>query len=103
MWYRTPVSKTASISGDSRPRRPWAPNAPRPTPATPASAPINTKVRSIAHILSGAGQRQAAAGKEKGRQSPAGRRYPSATAGAGLYRGLVQHRLDVLFLFRPAE
>src|SRR5262252_6342086 len=46
MWYRTPVSKTVSMSGDRRPRRPCAPKAPSATPRKAATAPSSTNVRS---------------------------------------------------------
>src|SRR5579862_6532440 len=81
MWYRTPVSKTASISGERRPRRPWAPNAPRPTPTAPASAPINRNVRSI----------------------PTSHPGLAAQVCAGLHRRFVQRGLHVLLPLRPAE
>ena len=49
MWYRTPVSNTASISGDRRPRSPWAPNAPSATARNAATAPSSRNVLSIAN------------------------------------------------------
>src|SRR6476660_1181127 len=55
MWYLTPVSNTASISGERRPRNPWAPNAPIATPKPPSTAPANMNVLSIYrdHTFSG--------------------------------------------------
>jgi len=43
MWYRTPVSNTASMSGESRVRRPCAPKAPSPTARKAATDPISRK------------------------------------------------------------
>src|SRR5712671_1903162 len=52
MWYRTPVSNTASISGDRRPRSAWAPNAPSVTARNAATDPNSRNVRSMANHFS---------------------------------------------------
>jgi len=52
-WYRTPVSKTASISGVTRPRSPWAPKAPRSTPNPHVTAPAANQLATMPRIIHG--------------------------------------------------